>query len=307
MKSFKFFTVSEKKDEREYDYEGDMAMSQLRSIIHNAQYMHDKLLTPTTNLPEWVQSKITLAEDYITTAVNYMNSEIDESYIEESADKGLAAKAKASGVSLSTLRTVYKRGVAAWNSGHRPGTTPQQWGMARVNSYITKGKGTYHGADKDLREADSRLNKEPYQRGLSSSTIAARVRHWQKADKLSDRDPKAYEPAPGDATAKTKPSKHTKKYHKMYSSEKKNMDEACWTGYKQVGLKKKNGKTVPNCVPVKEDIPGVPANNVGSGNVKGFDPVMGQPMNRRNPVKPIGKMIDAMTTPKKKSKNDTSV
>ena len=44
---------------KEYDYEGDMAMSQLRSIIRNAQYMHDKLLTPTTNLPEWVQSKIT--------------------------------------------------------------------------------------------------------------------------------------------------------------------------------------------------------------------------------------------------------
>jgi hypothetical protein len=88
--------------------------------------------------------------------------------------------------------------------------------MARVNSYITKGKGTYHGADKDLREADSRLNKEPYQRGLSSSTIAARVRHWQKADKLSDRDPKAYKPAPGDATAKTKLSKHTVKYRKMY-------------------------------------------------------------------------------------------
>ena len=32
--------------------------------------------------------------------------------------------------------------------------------------------------------------------------------------------------------------------------------EACWTGFKQVGMKKKNGKTVPNCVPeefVKED------------------------------------------------------
>ena len=23
----------------------------------------------------------------------------------------------------------------------------------------------------------------------------------------------------------------------------------CWPGYKQVGLKKKNGRTVPNCVP----------------------------------------------------------
>ena len=42
--------------------------------------------------------------------------------------------------------------MAAWRTGHRPGTTPQQWGMARVNSYITKGKGTYHGADKDLRD-----------------------------------------------------------------------------------------------------------------------------------------------------------
>ena len=66
--------------------------------------------------------------------------------------KGLAAKAKASGISVGTLRKVYNRGMAAWRTGHRPGTTPQQWGMARVNSYINKGKGTYHGADKDLRE-----------------------------------------------------------------------------------------------------------------------------------------------------------
>jgi lambda repressor-like predicted transcriptional regulator len=78
----------------------------------------------------------------------------EEMTIDEAAETGLAAKAKKSGVSIETLRKVYRRGVAAWNSGHRPGTTPQQWGMARVNSYITKGKGTYHGADKDLREED---------------------------------------------------------------------------------------------------------------------------------------------------------
>lgn len=28
--------------------------------------------------------------------------------------------------------------------------------------------------------------------------------------------------------------------------------EDCWDGYKQVGMKKKNGKMVPNCVPVEE-------------------------------------------------------
>jgi len=71
---------------------------------------------------------------------------------EGSADSSLEAKAKKSGISVSTLKAVYRRGVAAWNSGHRPGTTPQQWGHARVNSYIRKGSGTYHGADKDLRE-----------------------------------------------------------------------------------------------------------------------------------------------------------
>lgn len=84
-----------------------------------------------------------------------MNKE--EIEITEEAENSLSAKAKKFGVSLGTLKTVYRRGVAAWNSGHRPGTTPQQWGHARVNSYLRKGKGTYHGADKDLREAkDSR-------------------------------------------------------------------------------------------------------------------------------------------------------
>ena len=76
----------------------------------------------------------------------------EETIDEGAADKSLSAKAAKSGISVGTLRKVYRRGVAAWNSGHRPGTTPSQWGHARVNSYINKGKGTYGGADKDLRE-----------------------------------------------------------------------------------------------------------------------------------------------------------
>jgi hypothetical protein len=30
------------------------------------------------------------------------------------------------------------------------------------------------------------------------------------------------------------------------------IDEACWKGYQQYGMKEKGGKQVPNCVPVKE-------------------------------------------------------
>ena len=57
--------------------------------------------------------------------------------VEENADKSLAKKAEASGISVSILKQVYKRGVAAWRTGHRPGTTPEQWGHARVNSFIS--------------------------------------------------------------------------------------------------------------------------------------------------------------------------
>jgi hypothetical protein len=73
----------------------------------------------------------------------------DELDIKEGPD-GLAAKSKKSGISVDTLRKVYNRGVAAWRTGHRPGTTPQQWGMARVNAFIVKKKKGGLNHDKDL-------------------------------------------------------------------------------------------------------------------------------------------------------------
>ena len=67
----------DKYDEGEYDQEGDMAKSDLRSIIANAQKLHD-MIDDADNLPEWVQSKITVAEDYISTVANYMTAEMSE-------------------------------------------------------------------------------------------------------------------------------------------------------------------------------------------------------------------------------------
>ena len=69
--------VKEAKDPREYGYEGDMAMSQLKSISRNADMLCD-MMKPETDLPEWVQSKITLAHDYIQTAHDYMMTEMNE-------------------------------------------------------------------------------------------------------------------------------------------------------------------------------------------------------------------------------------
>ena len=64
--------------------------------------------------------------------------------------EGLKNKAEKSGMPYGILKKVYDRGMAAYKTGHRPGTTAQQWAFARVNSFVTKSKGTWGGADKDL-------------------------------------------------------------------------------------------------------------------------------------------------------------
>lgn len=63
--------------------------------------------------------------------------------------RSLTQKAKATGIPLRYLKKPYNRGLAAWRTGHRPGATPQQWGYARVHSFLLCGK-THYGPDSDV-------------------------------------------------------------------------------------------------------------------------------------------------------------
>jgi hypothetical protein len=71
----------------------------------------------------------------------------------ESKKSGVTAslkkKSKASGIPMGILRKVFAKGMQAWNAGHRPGVAQHQWGMGRVNSFIT-GAGGARKADADL-------------------------------------------------------------------------------------------------------------------------------------------------------------
>lgn len=60
-------------DKGEYDYEGAMARTQLQTTLRNCQDLID-MLEDDENMPEWVQSKITLAQDYITSVRDYLQS-----------------------------------------------------------------------------------------------------------------------------------------------------------------------------------------------------------------------------------------
>ncbi len=65
-------------DQGEYDREGDMARDQLYTAAEAAAELRS-ILDSNENLPEWVQSKITKAMDYLDTARDYMKSkDIDE-------------------------------------------------------------------------------------------------------------------------------------------------------------------------------------------------------------------------------------
>lgn len=63
--------------------------------------------------------------------------------------KSLEARSAATGVPLRFIKESYNRGMAAWRTGHRPGATQQQWGYARVSSFLLCGK-TYQTTDSDL-------------------------------------------------------------------------------------------------------------------------------------------------------------
>jgi hypothetical protein len=76
MINFKQFQEAKKKDDHEYGYEGEMIMSQLQSMMRNAKELLS-MTEPNTDFPEWVQSKITLAQDYIQTANDYMKTEMN--------------------------------------------------------------------------------------------------------------------------------------------------------------------------------------------------------------------------------------
>jgi len=93
-------------------------------------------------------------EGFIKSFENFEFDEFDElEGLDEAKKSGVTAslkkKSKASGIPMGILRKVFSKGMQAWNAGHRPGVAQHQWGMGRVNSFIT-GAGGARKADADL-------------------------------------------------------------------------------------------------------------------------------------------------------------
>jgi hypothetical protein len=63
--------IDKKSVTEEVDYEGEMAKSELRNTIQNAQELFN-MLDDDTQLEAWVQSKLTKANEYIDSVTQYL-------------------------------------------------------------------------------------------------------------------------------------------------------------------------------------------------------------------------------------------
>ena len=204
---------------------------------------------------------------------------------------GLVKKAEKSGMPYGILKKVYDRGMAAWKTGHRPGTTPQQWAFARVNSFVTKSSGTWGKADKDLAnkvrgesleeklgfngnyQRKSKFDGKEFDPRKELATLAKFRKALEQADKIHatlqypyvvDTVTKIWDHLNNAwiGTLSYQDQIKNGKYDgvididesvKQVADEDFTLPEACWDGYKQVGLKKKGNKMVPDCVPEDRD------------------------------------------------------
>ena len=133
-------SMKEAKDEKEYGYEGDMAMNQLKTITRHAEYLME-MMKPDTDLPEWVQSKITLAADYIQTACDYMTSEMNESVeqIDEISDTTLGNYITAARKDRETNKINKSAPDTAQRASANERDKKRIAGMNKAKSYLTPG------------------------------------------------------------------------------------------------------------------------------------------------------------------------
>jgi len=75
-------------------------------------------------------------------------------------ERFVKAVAKVTDIPKSIIDKVFKKGLAAWAVGHRPGATQSQWARARVYSFLTGGKTTTTADSVLFLEAKEALKKK---------------------------------------------------------------------------------------------------------------------------------------------------
>ena len=95
--------------------------------------------------------------------------------------------------------------------------------------------------DRDTKKKKGSQPKK-YYKGLSKDVKDKRADYFKKQDYKKSDDEDDYKPAPGDKGAKTKPSKHTKKFKQMYGEVLDKLDEKGKGLWHNIHMKRKRGE-----------------------------------------------------------------
>jgi hypothetical protein len=188
-----------------------MAKTQVNAMIDDAEEVLAMLDDMEEEPDAWVLSKVTLAYDYVSTVKDYLefNSE-DDSNQQNSDDEmddedmydavsgmseedfdsresyrawnslfenknALKQKAEKYGIPFEIISEIYARGIDSWDSEMNDTFTPQQWAFARVNSFVTRGNGSWNTADKDL--AEKVMINEKFSNSMEWGTDSLRAKY----------------------------------------------------------------------------------------------------------------------------------
>jgi len=193
-------------DAAPYDDPGEDGV--VRESLHEAGSMYkDK--------PDWGTPESTKKAKKITPGYKE-DFDIDDITADFSVEKqgsmtvGLSDLQEGNGL-WANIHAKRRRGERMRKKGEKGAPTPDAIKSAQREK-------TENPQDPDIADRPGSQPKA-YHKGLSKAQKVARDRQFKRQAKMSDDDPKAYKPAPGDKTAKTKPSKHTLKFKKMFGEQ----------------------------------------------------------------------------------------
>ena len=182
--------MGEAKDPEEYDKEGDMAKTQLKTMIDAAQELHDQL-SDDENMPEWVQNKITKATDYIDSVRDYMknNDDVNEETTEVVEIEELtAAEKKLVNQMYDKKGNLTPLGKKVMNHGKKPGDRGYTESLDEVldrpgalDSYRKKAK---MKSDKARNTATAKLVRGNPDISKEKETIRKREKGQDMADRV---------------------------------------------------------------------------------------------------------------------------
>jgi hypothetical protein len=230
-----------KKVKEQKDHEVSMASSQLDNAIANAKKLKAKLGKKEKDIPAWVQAKITDTDHNMDAAASSMKEDLRKWF----------------------------------GTGGEGGVGGGGW-----DRYNTKGERIGKCAREPGEPKPKCLSKEKAAK-MSKDEIASAVRRKRKEDPVADRSGKGGKPIMSSNKIGEQAQPEYQKFDRRVnaamasktpdlkvkllklagqahpSSQVKTAEqfmEACWKGYKQVGMKKKGKRMVPNCVPEETEL-----------------------------------------------------